>query len=80
MDVLLHLFNAHGSLGVTEDCRGNMGNTLLHFAAKSGNVELIKYLLDNGIGPNVQNDMTETPLHMAAEAYLRGMCLILFYV
>ena len=45
------------------------GNTLLHFAAKTGNVATIKMHLDAGDDVNAQNNVGDTPLHIA---YLCG--------
>jgi uncharacterized protein len=41
------------------------GNTLLHFAARSGNVELIKKLIESGEDVNAENNKGETPLQIA---------------
>ena len=40
--------------------------TPLHFAAESGSVELIRFLLDKGAAVNALNTADETPLHYAA--------------
>jgi ankyrin repeat protein len=39
----------------------------LHFAAKPGNVNLVKFLMENGAGPNAVNKTKSTPHHLAAE-------------
>lgn len=43
----------------------NDGNTLLHFAARDGNIVLIDSLLKCGQGINTQNGLGRTPLHIA---------------
>ncbi|OJJ50782.1 hypothetical protein ASPZODRAFT_11633 [Penicilliopsis zonata CBS 506.65] len=42
-----------------------MGETLLHFAAMSGNAALCRYLLEMGANANAENDSGENPLHYA---------------
>ena len=42
------------------------GDTALHGAAKSGNVELLQILLDKGANPNAKNKQGGTPLMWAA--------------
>ena len=48
---------------------------MLHCAASKGRLELVDYLLDNEFkeNPNVRNDLGETPLHLAASLYTKGM-------
>lgn len=42
------------------------GNSLLHVAAKLGNVEMMQLLLDHGADPNAVSKKGYTPLHVAA--------------
>ena len=42
------------------------GVTALHEASRKGNVEIVKYLLQNGADINSKNHMGLTPLHIAA--------------
>ena len=37
--------------------------SILHFAVIIGNIEIIEYILDNGVDINSQNVFEETPLH-----------------
>lgn len=41
-------------------------DTLLHIASKRGNLNLVKYLLENGCLPNIPNIDGETPLFLAS--------------
>lgn len=40
--------------------------TPLHIAVKSGNMEMIEFLIENGADPSIVNAKNNTPLHMAA--------------
>jgi ankyrin repeat protein len=44
-----------------------MGQTDLHSAARDGDVERVKKLLEKGANPNVQDEAGLTPLHWAAD-------------
>eukprot|EP00163_Fabomonas_tropica_P031751 TRINITY_DN7668_c1_g1_i1.p3 TRINITY_DN7668_c1_g1~~TRINITY_DN7668_c1_g1_i1.p3 ORF type:complete len:113 (-),score=17.50 TRINITY_DN7668_c1_g1_i1:724-1062(-) len=44
--------------------------TALHAAVALGHVRIVKYLLEQGATPDVQNAAHETPLHMAAQYVL----------
>jgi ankyrin repeat protein len=44
------------------------GNSPLHFAAKYGYTDMIRFLLDNGANPNAANYMKETPLYIAVQS------------
>ena len=50
-------------------CKGVLGNSMLHHACASGRVEMTKYLLKMGFDPLEKNDLSETPLHLAAGVY-----------
>ena len=54
------------------DCLGNFGNTALHTAAHCGRIEMTTYLLDKGFDVNRKNELSETPLHLAASGYYSG--------
>ena len=43
-------------------------NTLLHYAAKTNCVELVRIMIERGANPNLQNAKGNTPLHKAAKA------------
>ena len=45
----------------------NIDETLLHGAAKLGNIQLIKSLVERGVNINAQNDNGDTALHIAAK-------------
>lgn len=47
------------------NARDKTGNTLLIWAVKYTNKEIVKYLLQNGANSNEENDFGNTPLHFA---------------
>jgi ankyrin repeat protein len=49
--------------------RDNAGNSVLHYAAKSGSLVIIEELLAKGSDPQVLNNMKESPLHSLFECY-----------
>eukprot|EP00037_Helgoeca_nana_P028962 m.343978 g.343978 ORF g.343978 m.343978 type:complete len:1348 (+) comp27874_c1_seq2:251-4294(+) len=61
--------NAAASLGLSDE----WGNSMLHYAANSGNVELVDMLLDYAANPNVQSTDGLTPLHLACHAGHSGV-------
>ena len=42
------------------------GQTPLHFAARRGHTETVKYLVEKGADVNAKNKYGQTPLHYAA--------------
>jgi ankyrin repeat protein len=45
---------------------GNDLYTPLHWAARKGNLDVVKLLLENGANPNAVDNSKNTPLHKAA--------------
>lgn len=53
--------------GTSVNIKDNSGYTALHYAARAGNIEIAKYLLDSGADPNSRTKTgRDTPLHRAA--------------
>ena len=48
------------------DSRDPNGNSLLHYAALSGNADMIRHLIDKGLPPDILGSSKQTPLHTAA--------------
>jgi ankyrin repeat protein len=42
------------------------GGTVLHWAAASGNKDMLAFLLERALDPNTQSYAGQTPLHVAA--------------
>ena len=58
---------------ISISCAGHRGNTVLHFAAQNGRIDLMKYIIDNAKEKvNRKNDYSETPLHLAAACHSMG--------
>ena len=51
----------------TLDYVNDFEDSLLHYAAKGGQIKTVYYLLLRGVPPNVENRFGETPIFMAAE-------------
>ena len=66
--------NKYPNCNITE-CRGGYGNTMLHCAAQSGKIEMVNYFLARGFDVNKRNNLSETPLHLAAGFYTKGTVL-----
>ena len=51
---------------------------MLHCAASKGCLNLVDYLLEHAFkeNPNVVNDLGETPLHLAAAHFTKGMVFL----
>lgn len=56
--------------GENINAKNSLGNTALHYAVASDNVELVKFLLENGADATVQNDKGWTPLAIAEKKNL----------
>ena len=50
-DIIIYLVENGADINV----RSNEGNTILHLATESGNIEIIKKFLSIGIDPNIKN-------------------------
>lgn len=80
-DAPIHLACQGGSLEVLHmvmekslckmGCEGHRGNSLLHYAAQFGHVDLARHIMDEGTPVDIKNEFGETPLHLAAGAYLK---------
>lgn len=54
------------------------GHSALHWAALGGNAEVCEVLMENGLGPNLQDHAGRTPLQCAAYAgYINCMALLI---
>ena len=51
--------------GLTIDTKADEGSTVLHCAARAGQIEVVKYLLDAGARVDVRNDSNRLPIHEA---------------
>ena len=51
--------------GENVNAKNELGNTALHYAAASGNSDMVKFLLENGADANIANDKGWTPLAIA---------------
>ena len=56
---------------------GSFGNSMLHCAAQSGKIEMVKYFIDNNFDVNQKNQLSESPLHLATTWYAPGMYIIM---
>ncbi len=52
--------------GLSLEAKDDQGNTALHYAAKKGNVQMIKYLVEKGLKVKVLNENNESALFFAA--------------
>ena len=51
---------------------GHRGNRILHEAARGAQLDLLKSLLEKGCNPNLLNEYSETPLHLAAKNFTKS--------
>src|SRR3954471_9932356 len=64
--------------GFNPNTRDNMGATALHDAVWTGNVPLVRLLLDHGADPNIPHaEGLSTPLHYAAIKGHAGIAVML---
>lgn len=63
------------------DCYDCVGDTPLVHAARQGQIETAKYLLEHGADPNIASELGATALHHAAGTgwLLIALLLVLFY-
>ncbi|WP_375326313.1 ankyrin repeat domain-containing protein [Candidatus Tisiphia endosymbiont of Nemotelus uliginosus] len=62
-------FDLHSILPIMDkDADDKENNTMLHFAASAGLIDLVNTLMNSGLDPNIVNSRERTPLHSAARA------------
>ena len=59
-------------------CEGHLGNSLLHYAAQYGNIDMMKFIMDSETPPDIKNFLGETPLHLAAGAHIKSNTKTIF--
>jgi hypothetical protein len=64
LEMYLRRYEIAQVLGVT--CAVQTGRTLMHYAAKKGDLALLEKLLDHGANINIGDNLWATPLHVAA--------------
>lgn len=69
---LKHIKKLHQA-GANLSAEGSFGATPLHTAVKYRQHEVMLYLLDSGVDPNLPNKYSYTPLHQVAESDLTGI-------
>ena len=63
--------------GVKVCTPGQNDNRVIHYAAKYGRLELVNRILEKGCPPDLQNQLGETPLHLASSFYTKGIDIYL---
>jgi ankyrin repeat protein len=64
-EYIIQILDLFAQFKVDLGVKDEEGNTMLHLAAKKGILNLVQYLLEKGIDPNIVNDNGDTPLHQA---------------
>lgn len=62
---------AIGAMGIND--QDDLGYTLLHYAAKSGSVDAVRQLLDQGADPAIAARDGSTPITLATTPDIRGL-------
>ena len=62
--------------GVKVCTPGQNDNRVIHYAAKYGRLELVNRILEKGCPPDLENQLGETPLHLASSFYTKGIKLL----
>ena len=69
----LALVSALVSSGCSLSSPGQDGNTVLHCAAQTAQLEVVKFCLASGVDPDCVNNRHETPLHLVSAFFSRGL-------
>ena len=67
----------HLTIHLDLNLRNNLGETVLHIAAKRDSIELCQKIVAKEIDPNIQNNDGETPLHIAANSENGNIAVLL---
>ena len=74
LKLILEKYGA-GQCSDATKCLGSYGNSMLHCAAQSGKIEMVKLAIAYGFDVNQKNILSETPLHLGAAGYSKGIDL-----
>ena len=69
----LPLVSEFVSSGCSLSSPGQDGNTVLHCAAQTAQLEVVKFCLAKGVDPDCENNSQETPLHLVSAFFSRGL-------
>ena len=69
----LPLVSEFVSSGCSLSSPGQDGNTVLHCAAQTAQLEVVKFCLARGVDPDCENNSQETPLHLVSAFFSRGL-------
>ena len=68
LDEVFNMLLAAPTIHLNLNLRNELGDTVLHIAAKRNSIELCQKIIAKGVDPNIQNSDGETPLHIAASS------------
>lgn len=73
-EAITSTINALLQAGIPIDSQDHFGQCPLHYSVRTGNVDALNLLLQNGANPNIKDNIRgNTPLHLAATLGAEGM-------